>query len=224
MNFVGFVRCIVNSLFESVLLMSGLNPTLWCVRDLFFGSLICFVFGNYCKMENKWGELGFLVAFGLFMYFVDVWIAICIAGAGLRVFLKIDFSDKIKKLLCILFVVAIPLLYRHEESLLTYAMQGLSCCLFMYVCMYVCSYRIYTKNSWLKMRLLPFWGNISFYMFLWHTPINRVLKSLDLSWNMWVLFGVSFAVSLLLSTAQYWADKIWISTFIKRVQFNTKIK
>lgn len=116
LHFVGFVKCILNASYESVLLLSGLNPTLWCVRDLFFGSLICFVLGNYCEMENKWAEIGLLFVFGLFMYFVDVWIAICMAGAGLRVFLEIKLSDKIKKLLCVLFVVVIPLLYRRSES------------------------------------------------------------------------------------------------------------
>ncbi len=171
-------------------------------------------------MENKWAEIGLLFVFGLFMYFVDVWIAICMAGAGLRVFLEIKLSDKIKKLLCVLFVVVIPLLYRRSESQLTYAMQGLSCCLFMCVCMYV-SYRTNPKKNRPKMHLLPFLGNISFYMFLWHTPINQVLKSLDLNWTMWVLFGVSFAVLLLLSTLQYWVDKRWISAFVGRIKVNT---
>lgn len=142
MSFVGFVKNTVFAGFEAVVFGSSLNPTLWCVRDLFFGSLFCYVIGNHCKMKSKWRELSFIMVLSVFFYFIDVWIAICVFGAGLRVLLEIEFAKKLKLLLCAIFVVVIPLLYRHPESQLTYAMQGISCCLFMYVCMYVYPKRI----------------------------------------------------------------------------------
>lgn len=138
-RFGTFMKGIMLSGFESVVLGASLNPTLWCVRDMFFGSLVCFVLGQYCKMNNKWKEFALIALLGLFMYFINVWIAVCVFGAGLRVFLEIKLAHRSKSLLCVLFVVLIPLLYRRSESQLTYALQGISCCLFMYVCMYVCS-------------------------------------------------------------------------------------
>lgn len=120
---------------ESVLFRDGINPPLWCVRDLFFGSLVCFVLGNCCNLDDNWKKLVFVLAIAVFEYFTDVWISICILGAALRVSQGIVLPQKVKPVLCVLFVVAIPLLYRHEESTKTFLMQGLSCGLCMYVCM-----------------------------------------------------------------------------------------
>lgn len=218
MSFVGFVKNTIFAGFETVVFGSSLNPTLWCVRDMFFGSLFCFVLGNYCKMKSKWMELFFIIVLSVFLYFIDVWIAICVFGAGLRVVLEIEFTKKSKLLLCAIFVAAIPFLYRHTESQLTYAMQGISCCLFMYVCM--CIQGEFVKKK-LRFRWIAFIGNISFYMFLWHTPINIVLKMLDLNFNMWVLFAISFTTSIVLSIAQNFLNIKLIIPNYKKIQINT---
>ena len=63
-------------------------------------------------------------------------------------------------------------------------------------------------------------GNVSFYMFLWHTPVNKILKALDLDWNMWVLFGVSFFCSLLFSFIQHVINKKWINPLNKKIKIN----
>lgn len=212
------MKGLFDAVVETLLFQSGLNPTLWCVKDMFFGSLVCFVLGNCCEMENKWKELVFDLVIGLFLYFFNVWIAICVLGAALRVFSVIDIRDRIKLLLCILFVVAIPLLYRHSESRMTYMMQGMSCCLFMYICMCVSSHGF--NKGMLQLRILPFIGNVSFYIFLWHTPVNKILKALDLDWNMWALFGVSFSCSLLLSFIQHIINKKWIGPLNKKIRIN----
>lgn len=218
MSFVGFVKNTIFAGFEAVVFGSSLNPTLWCVRDMFFGSLFCFVLGNYCKRKNKWMELFFIIVLSVFLYFIDVWIAICVFGAGLRVALEIEYTKKLKLLLCVIFVVVIPFLYRHPESQLTYAMQGISCCLFMYICMCI-------QSEFVKKRLrfcwISFIGNISFYMFLWHTPINIVLKMLDLDFNMWVLFAISFTGSIVLSVVQNYLNIKWIIPNYKKIQINT---
>jgi len=131
---------LARSIVESALFMDRINPTLWCVRDLFFGSLICFVIGSYCEITDKWKKILFVLGVCSFMYFVDVWIAICILGVALRFFQDIVLPRNLKLVLCAVFIVFIPLLYRHEESIITYFMQGVSCCLLLYVCMYVCMY------------------------------------------------------------------------------------
>lgn len=215
------LKDLLNAVLESVLFGSSLNPTLWCVRSMFFGSLICFVLGNYCKMENKRKEMAFIFVVCFFLYFVDMWLAMCVLGAGLRVCMEIKVSDRWKLVLCILFVVAIPFLYRHEESRKTIMMQGLSCCLFMYVCDSVSSTTF--KKSKLKLHLLPFVGSISFYLFLWHTPINMVLKLLDLGWSSWELFGLSLSLTLALSVIQYWMNRKWITPMYKRIQIDTVV-
>lgn len=160
------------------------------MRDLFFGSLICFVLGNYCNLGDKWKNLGLVLTAVVFVYFSDVWISVCILGVALRVFQDIVLPNKMKLVLCILFVVAIPLLYRHEESSKTFLMQGLSCSLFMYVCMCIDECGLFKQLP--RLRILPFIGSVSFYMFLWHTPINYLLISMDLEWKIWILFVVSF--------------------------------
>lgn len=223
-QFAGLITNMMNAVLDALLYRCSMNPTLWCVRDLFFGSLICFVLGNYCKHENKWKELAFILALALFMFFVDVWIAICILGAGLRVTSEIVIKDRLKWIICALCVIAIPLLYRHEESHKTYMLQGISCCLFMYVCMCINAYTTMHPKGWLRLRLLPFIGNISFYMFLWHTPVNIVLKTLDLSWNPWWLFAASFLCSMALSIVQNWMNEKWIIPFYKRIQVDTVVK
>ena len=197
---------------ESVIFRDGINPTLRCVRDLFFGSLVCFVLGNCCNLDDNWKKLAFVLAIAVFEYFTDVWISICILGAALRVFQGIVLPQKVKPVLCVLFVVAIPLLYRHEESTKIFLMQGLSCGLFMYV----------NQSSFGKhlprFRLLPFLGNISFYMILWHTPINRILISMNLEWKIWLLFGVSFSATMLMAVLQDFLNAIWIDSLLKKTQ------
>lgn len=197
---------------ESVIFRDGINPTLRCVRDLFFGSLVCFVLGNCCNLDDNWKKLAFVLAIAVFEYFTDVWISICILGAALRVFQGIVLPQKVKPVLCVLFVVAIPLLYRHEESTKIFLMQGLSCGLFMYV----------NQSSFGKhlprFRLLPFLGNISFYMFLWHTPINRILISMNLEWKIWLLFVVSFSATMLMAVLQDFLNAIWIDSLLKKTQ------
>lgn len=211
---------IVNAFKESVFFRDEINPTLWCVRDLFFGSLCCFILGNYCDMTDKRMKLVFVFATCAFVYFVDVWIAVCILGVALRVFQEIVLSDKVKLMLCVLFIIAIPLLYRHEESTKTYLMQGFSCCLFMYVFMYV-------KQSCIGkylpgFRILPFIGSISFYVFIWHTPINYLLISLDLEWKIWTLFIISFSATLVLSFIQHLMNAKWINPQLNRIQMNSE--
>lgn len=217
---VDLLKGIADSMIETVLFQSGLNPTLWCVKEMFFGSLICYVLGNYCEMENKWKELVYDLAIGVFLYFFNVWIAICVLGAALRVFSSIEICDRRKLLLCVLFIVAIPLLYRHAESRKTYMMQGVSSSLFMYICICVSSYKFKFNKKHFHLRILPFMGNVSFYMFLWHTPVNKILKALDLDWNMWVLFGVSFFCSLLFSFIQHVINKKWINPLNKKIKIN----
>lgn len=188
------------------------------MRDLFFGSLICFVLGNHCDLGNNWKNLGFVLAAVVFVYFSDVWISICILGVALRVFKGIVLPNKVKLLLCALFVVAIPLLYRHEESTKTFLEQGLSCGMFMYVCMCIDDFGLCKHLP--RFRILPFFGSISFYMFLWHTPINYLLISMDLEWEIWILFAISFSVTMILSIIQYFVNTRWINPLLNKIQGN----
>ena len=59
MSFVGLVKNTIFAGFEAVVFDSSLNPTLWCVRDMFFGSLFCYVIGNHCKMKSNCLSLWF---------------------------------------------------------------------------------------------------------------------------------------------------------------------
>jgi peptidoglycan/LPS O-acetylase OafA/YrhL len=219
LRFVVFVKHLMNAVLESLLFNCGMNPTLWCVKDMFYGSVICFVLGNYFEMEDKRKQFGIVLGIALFMFFANVWIAICILGMALRLLESIEVKGKMNLILCLLFTVAIPLLYRHDESHKTYMMQGVSCCMFMYVCMCVSSIGFLKKLPSLK--VLPFLGNISFYVFLWHTPINLVLELLDLNLTLWALFGISFSTSMALALAQHWLNERWIKSFIKRVRIET---
>ena len=219
LQFVGFVKQLMNAVLESLLFNCGMNPTLWCVKDMFYGSIICFVLGNYFEMEDKRKQLGVVMGIALFMFFANVWIAICILGVALRLFESFEIKGRTKLIVCLLFAVAIPLLYRHGESHKTYMMQGISCCMFMYVCMCVSALEFVKKLPGLK--VLPFLGNISFYVFLWHTPINFVLKLLALDLPSWALFCVSFSVSLVLALVQHWINERWIKSFIKRIRIET---
>lgn len=214
-----FVKSIANSIIEAALFKSSLNPTLWCVREMFFGSLICFILGNYCRTGNKCFDLTFVLLMGLFLYFVNVWIAISALGACLRVFSEIEVAKSKRWMLCVLFVLAIPFLYRRGESNSSFMFQGLSCCFFMYVCMSFFSMERF--KGWPKWSFLAFLGNISFYVFLWHTPVNMIIMSLGWNLNLWVLFAVSFFCSIVLAIIQYWMNKKWIVPSYKKIQINT---
>lgn len=207
------------SFIESVLFKNGLNPTLWCIRAMFFGSLLCFVLGNYCKMIPKWKELLLLFCISSFMYFIDVWLAICTLGVVLRAFLEMKFSPKKECIFCAISIVAIPFLYRRPESQTTYMLQGFSSCLLMYVCMYV------SRRKWSqripKLMVFQYLGNVSFYLFLWHTPVNVILKSMDMNMNLWVLFAFSFSCSLFLSIIQMVVNRKWINPCNKRISIKT---
>ena len=86
----------------------------------------------------------------------------------------------------------------------------------MYVCMYV------ELNVGLKrlsrFKILPIIGSASFYMFLWHTPINLLLYSMSLEWNNWSLFVISFSMSIIMSIVQYWINIKWINPLLMKIQ------
>lgn len=129
---VGLTQSLLNAVNESFLFQSGINPTLWCVKDLFYGNLICFVIGNHFEMQDKRMELVLLLSVCMFLYFANVWVCICVLGAVLRLLMEMEFSDKFRRAMCALSVLAIPFLYRHEESNTTFIMQGFSCCFFIF--------------------------------------------------------------------------------------------
>jgi peptidoglycan/LPS O-acetylase OafA/YrhL len=218
-DFFGW-RGIICAIKEAVLFRDGLVPTFWCVMALFQGSVICFVLGNYCGMESKWSSLAFLMITCVFLKFINVWLSICVMGAALRVFQEISISKKARIAVCVVSVCAIPLLYRHPESTWTFFMQGCSCCLLMYVCYCINQLRWFKERRGLI--VLPFIGTISFYMFLWHTPVNLVLLTIRHdSLNMYLLFAISFAASFLLSVIQYELNNKLINPLIKRIKIET---
>jgi peptidoglycan/LPS O-acetylase OafA/YrhL len=211
---------ILSAIKEAVLFRDGLVPTFWCVMAMFQGSVICFVLGNYCGMESKWYSWAFMMITCFFLKFINVWLSICAMGAALRVFQEISISKYVRIAVCVVSVCTIPLLYRHPESTWTSFMQGCSCCLLIYVCSFI------NQLHWFKGRrgliVLPFIGNISFYLFLWHTPVNLVLLTIcHESLNIYLLFGISFTVSFLLSIIQYELNNKWISPLIKRIKIET---
>lgn len=218
----GIIRNVLFAFTEAAFFRSDLIATFWCVRAMFEGSLICFVLGNYCDIENK--PLGFVfvsVVCLMTLVLEDVWVSVCVMGAALRSFQKIKILGKAKVVICVVAVCIIPLLYRHPESTKTYLMQGCSTCLFVYVCSCISELR-WIKN--LKgLVVLPFIGNISFYMFLWHTPINMALRNIQYEGlNMYLLFAVSFVVSMLLAIIQYWINNRWINPLIKNIQIKIR--
>lgn len=92
--------------------------------------------------------------------------------------------------------------------------------LFHFLCIYISGVPFVKKMP--KLRVLPFLGSISFYMFLWHTPVNIVLKLLNLNCMTWMLFVLSFSVSILLSVVQYLINNKWVGPLCGKISFATK--
>lgn len=204
---------------EALLFRDGLVPTFWCIMAMFEGSIICFLLGNYCRMENRRLEFALMIIVCFFLRYVNIWLSICVMGAALRFFQEIKLQKKVKVAICVVSVCVIPLLYRHPESTWTYFMQGCSCCLLLYVCSCISQLRWFKDKRGLI--VLPFIGNISFYMFLWHTPVNMVLHSIHYeNLNTWMLFGVSFSCSLLLSVIQHVLNIKCVNPLIKKIRID----
>jgi peptidoglycan/LPS O-acetylase OafA/YrhL len=87
----------------------------------------------------------------------------------------------------------------------------------MYVCANVLTIPVIKQMP--KLRILPFLGSISFYMFLWHTPVNKLLSLMTANVeNKLGLFAISFLVSMFLSIIQHWLNNRIINPCFKKIK------
>ena len=170
---------LVYSLFEAtkdaILFRDTICPTFWCIRPIFWSSILCYILGNLCMYNNDKWRLIFAILLCLLLFKMnEVWIAIGVLGYVYRIVEErfIDLESKYQWTSIVLCSVLIPLLYRHNESYLTFYMQGVSCCLAMWVISQVRFLQNIFGN-----KVILYLGSLSFYIFLSHTLVYQLLRN-----------------------------------------------
>jgi peptidoglycan/LPS O-acetylase OafA/YrhL len=191
---------------DSFLYETSIVPTYWCMKDFFFASILCFAQGVLINKKYKNTEQALLFT-GLFitvLYLIGkVWIANCFMGVALYL---LQNSKKLKFLKNPVFLVAsVPLIiyfYRRPESVQTYFYNGMASALIVFICF----------NSKFLIKILSFkytakLGAISFYLYLIHPLVQKVItpfamslkERLDINLAFFVSFFIEMVIVILAS-------------------------
>lgn len=195
-----FFDHIVDAFKDAFFLRDNLCPTYWCMRSILVGSIICYLLSNCCDIKSPIHKLLFTSAVCVILFLMKyVWVAICILGCIYRQLSDNKFlPEKYKWLLNVICVFLIPILYRHDECNLTYFMQGISCCMTMFLIQQWKFLQLCLGN-----KVIAYLGSLSFPIFLSHT---LVYQCVDYYWDSTLSVGVLAMislVSLLVLTIQY---------------------
>lgn len=169
-DFRQFFGHIVVAFKDAFFLRDNLCPTYWCMKSILVGSIMCYLLNNCCDVKSPIHKLIFTSIVCIILFYMKyVWVAICILGCIYRQLTDDKLiPEKYKLSLSIACVCLIPMLYRHNECNLTYFMQGISCCMAMYII-----------QQWKFLQLcfgnivIAYLGSLSFPIFLIHTLVYQ---------------------------------------------------
>ena len=207
----GFRYNFIYLLRDSFLLEDNYNATLWCMRQLFAASLLCWLLG--CLPEGKARLLISVAAWALSPLLGRdwVWLGAGAAGVVLRCIREdeILFSKLSKPGITVLLLLAALACIKAPltEGTALYALQGLGAFLLI-----LAQFSLPGVQRTLASRPFPWLGRVSMGLFVVHTPVNCLLAS-----SLWpMLAGLPQAAALLLMFVVSLSLSIAAAVFLHR--------
>ena len=236
-SFITTCHNILRAMYSAIILDTTICNTFWCMREFLLGSILCYILGNTSSYISTHTHTGaaMVVFFDIIFCFLlwklwSVWIAICALGWCVRKLDEANLSRPFKLPMIGLFLIMIPLLYRHPESDLTYMAQGVACAMLLYVLNQAClSYRKFRKNYTsfevsCLVCLTSLLDGFAFALFLVHSLVFDFIHSLgyDKTFaNVYVIMSIVFVVACVMTMV----DKMLLRKIMEKINhtFFTKM-
>ena len=208
---------------DSFAFESKLIVTFWCMKDFFIGSLLTAILSRFIASNAQmrtWHKIVvYFLVFLILLVLGKTFINLIVIG-GLFCFmqsLKLKLLDN--KVFCLAVLLSIPLLIRRDvENAFAYYCQG-----FASVALLIFCFRFRRIQRILSVKWLTKPSEISFQLFLIHTPINRAIiwplydaACVQLGWK--AAFFVCLAVYVVITLCAAWTLKRLSNTIIQKLQ------